>query len=262
MPTLTIMTINVRGAIFNDGANIWPARADLCARTIVRHSPDLIGFQELMLENLELFRSRMPTFGCELGPRYNDDPPHAHPSLMWRATRLHLTAAGGFWLSGTPERHSADWNTACIRTATWARLVCAESGSELLALNTHLDHVSELARVEGARLIVRRLAELGAARIPTIVTGDFNCDPGSAAYQAFIEAGFTDTFSVAADQDDCMTFHGFHGAEWRTRRHDANERIDWILARGMRPQSCAIIRDAAPPLYPSDHYPVVATVAY
>jgi exonuclease III len=39
-------------------------------------------------------------------------------------------------------------------------------------------------------------------------------------------------------------------------------RIDWILfadsADTLRALSCEIIHDAQPPVYPSDHYPVVA----
>ena len=39
-------------------------------------------------------------------------------------------------------------------------------------------------------------------------------------------------------------------------------RVDWILTRDgtrhLHTSSSTIVRDAAPPLYPSDHYPVVS----
>ena len=59
----------------------------------------------------------------------------------------------------------------------------------------------------------------------------------------------------------------FHAYGWSksspsgTRRRGPM-RYDWILfadpSGALRPISCEIIRDAQPPFYPSDHYPVVA----
>jgi exonuclease III len=43
-------------------------------------------------------------------------------------------------------------------------------------------------------------------------------------------------------------------------------RIDWILVRGgelpAQVHSSDIVHDARPPLYPSDHFPVVAEVTF
>jgi exonuclease III len=58
------------------------------------------------------------------------------------------------------------------------------------------------------------------------------------------------------------TFHGFRGRGYSVNGDQSAWRLDWILARsGARSvsvKSCAIVRQAVPPLYPSDHYPVVA----
>jgi len=60
--------------------------------------------------------------------------------------------------------------------------------------------------------------------------------------------------------------HAFAGAAYRPDgwRRDF-WRIDWILVRaggpGLRVSTCRNLRDAAPPRFPSDHYPVVADVA-
>lgn len=43
-------------------------------------------------------------------------------------------------------------------------------------------------------------------------------------------------------------------------------RVDWILARGgnhpLQMVASAIVRDEAPPTYPSDHYPVINEIAF
>lgn len=256
------MTFNVRGAHFNDGANRWPARADLNIATIRKHAPDLIGFQEVHPTNLDAYREHLTGYEYLIGPHYNDAEPYQHPTIAWNRERLRLLESGGFWLSLTPDCHSRAWDTACTRAATWARLEWIEGGLTLLHLNTHLDHISEMARMEGARMIVRQLQRLAQDGEPVIVTGDFNCPPTSVAHQIFEQHGFVDTYTAAGHAAATPTFHGFRGPAYVPDAQDA-DRIDWILLydpfQRLHVSACEIIYDAAPPLYPSDHYPVMAT---
>ncbi|MEN9934820.1 MAG: hypothetical protein RLZZ387_1399 [Chloroflexota bacterium] len=251
------MTFNVRGARFQDGENVWPNRAALSADVIRRYAPDLIGFQELELQNYAFYREHLRGYEAALGPGYNNVPPFQYPAIFWRRERLKLRDTGGFWLSTTPGVHSAAWGTDCIRSAGWVRLALPEAGAELLHLNTHLDHISEPARAQGATLIAERLGALWADGVPAVVTGDFNCPPGSAAHHALLAAGLEDSHARLHGGAPVMTFHGFKGDGFQPQPHDALDRIDWVLARGLRPTACAIVTDAVPPHYPSDHYPVV-----
>ncbi len=261
---LKVMSFNVRGAGFEDGENSWEHRADLNVRTVRKHAPDLVGLQEFQQGNRESYEGRFPEYGLMMGPKANNSEPHEYMAILWRTSRLELLDSGGFWISRTWDRHSADWNTACIRSAHWARFRCAGTDIELLFLNTHLDHVSELARVEGSRLIAERLRELRPEGVPVILTGDFNCEPGSPTYRNFVDAGFRDVYlaSGSHDAERSNTFHGFRVEEFVSRKPDATARIDWILtldgAHGLRARSCEILRDHEGALYPSDHYPLLA----
>jgi endonuclease/exonuclease/phosphatase family metal-dependent hydrolase len=144
----------------------------------------------------------------------------------------------------------------------------------MVHLNTHLDHISEQARVEGTKLILGRLASMQSDGSAAIVTGDFNAPAGSplrgepsAAYALFADAGFVDAHLACGNDGDparSFTYHGFEGETFRGS-DAAPRRIDWILLRDgastrTRAASCEIVRDGAPPLYPSDHYPVVADI--
>jgi endonuclease/exonuclease/phosphatase family metal-dependent hydrolase len=264
MNPLRVMCFNIRGSRFDDGANRWPERAALNVATIAAHAPDLIGFQELDLVNLELYRERLPQYEYVLGPPYNDHEPFQYPTIAFDPRRLRLLDQGEFWLSTTPERHSAAWDTACIRAANWARFAWPDAGLEFLHLNTHLDHVSELARVEGARLIVARVAQLAGPALPALITGDFNCRPGSEAYRAFAEAGYDDTYKLAGGSEEVNTFHGFEGGAF-VAREGTPLQIDWVLLRQgeprLAPAAWRVVEDAAPPLYPSDHYPIIVDLA-
>jgi endonuclease/exonuclease/phosphatase family metal-dependent hydrolase len=258
------MTFNIRGALNDDGPNRWPERADLNVRTILRHAPDLIGFQELHPGNLETYRVRLPGYHHVLGPPYDNTPDEYHyPSIFWNPQRLDLLESGGFWLSQTPERHSGAWNTDCIRSATWARLAWREAGLKFIHLNTHLDHISEWARVEGAKLILEWLEPARWEGLPVVVTGDFNCMPDSAAHLLFMDAGFQDTYTAAGYTEPRYTYHGFQGKAFTPWANGA-DRMDWILIRDGQQRldvvTCEVVDDAEPPVYPSDHYPVVAVI--
>jgi len=62
--------------------------------------------------------------------------------------------------------------------ATWVVLHDREGGREFLFVNTHLDHVGQVARDEGVNLLRERIEALRGDR-PVILTGDFNSEPGS-----------------------------------------------------------------------------------
>jgi endonuclease/exonuclease/phosphatase family metal-dependent hydrolase len=257
---MKIMTFNIRGAIYEDGINHWRHRAALNVRTIQRYAPDLIGLQEAHLENLDYYRQHLPGYTIEQGYPYNNHAPYQYTSIVWNPNHLRMLESGGFWLSETPDEISGSWDTACFRSATWAIFEWLPTRLKFLHVNTHLDHISELARREGANLIAQKTSQvLKTCDVSkAILTGDFNCMPGSAAYRVFQVAGFSDTYPT--DAPAVNTFHNFQGSAYTPQPHET-DRIDWILLRGWDGlgQACEIIRDAEPPLYPSDHYPVMLT---
>jgi len=269
MSRLRVMTFNVRGSYHpDDGPNQWPDREALNVATIRARAPHLVGMQEVQTGNLKAYHRLLPEHHWTAWPEYGDAPPHEWPAIYWRPDALRPLDSGGFWLSETPDRHSRSWDTDCIRSAAWVRFRHAATGATLVHLNTHLDHISERARIEGSRLILSRLDELQADGAAAIVTGDCNDRPGSATHGLWLDAGFAEAHLAAGHADDparTFTYHGWRGTSFR-REGDAPVRIDWVLVRPgartpARVVACDIVRDAAPPVYPSDHYPVIAEIA-
>jgi endonuclease/exonuclease/phosphatase family metal-dependent hydrolase len=268
-----VMSFNVRGSFRDLGTpNAWEARAALNVETIRNSLPDLIGFQELQSGNLETYRETLPRYGHVLGPRYGNGARPSFNAIFFDPRRLRLLEQGGFWLSETPERYSSSWGSRVVRSANWAYFVPFDAGPSLLHLNTHLDHVSTTARVEGSRLLLREISVLlrrfGDETPVVVVTGDFNCRPGTPTYRNFAQGGFVDTYLAAGDPhgEDAHTFHAFKGSRYRDARPGLGpRRIDWVLLRDplrrLRPLSCLILRDHAGETYPSDHYPVLAVLA-
>jgi hypothetical protein len=158
---LRVMSFNIRGfSRKGDGTNSWENRAALNVATIKRYAPDLIGLQLLQAESLAAYREKLPEYAHILGPGAGNGAPHEFNAIFFDPTRLTVLDAGGFWLSKTPQRYSSSWGSRVARSANWAKFWSPSEGLSFLHLNTHLDHVSGLARAKGSELILRKITEL------------------------------------------------------------------------------------------------------
>jgi endonuclease/exonuclease/phosphatase family metal-dependent hydrolase len=274
--TFRIMTFNIRGAVPDrDGPNAWEHRASLTLSLIERTTPDLIGFQELMHRNLKAYQKWLRTYQWVLGPPTMEETRLNYNAIFWNLSRLDLLESGGFWLSPTPEQWSRGWESRYVRAATWARFRWRHTGQAFCHLNVHLDAESAQARLQSCPLLLRQLAALHLDRLPVLLTGDFNCHANGlsapsdeettlmhASYRFLLDHGFVDTYLAAGhlDAPPGGTYHGFEGVHY-----EPAWRVDWILTRNgassFTVHACDILQDAAPPLYPSDHYPVLAELA-
>jgi endonuclease/exonuclease/phosphatase family metal-dependent hydrolase len=267
---LRVMSFNVRGSFHDVGKkNAWRNRADLNVATIERYAPHVVGLQEAQRGNLGAYQKDLPRYAHIRGPRYGNTMPHDFNTILFDSERLEPLDSGGFWISETPEEYSKSWETSVARSATWVLFRVTGAEFSFLHLNTHLDHVSALARQEGSKLVVRRAAQISARKDidpPTIVTGDFNSRPGNRAHRNFTESGFIDTYLAAGNEDgqSANTFHAFMGTRYRDAHPERGpRRIDWILLKDpkgrLRVESHRIIHDADEDsgLFPSDHYPIL-----
>ena len=246
-------------------SDIWANRADFNLATIKRYAPDIIAFQELCPEQWQTYRepfAEFQHFGAET---------NLGTAILWKASRFEKIAEGFFYLGDNPHEHKMDWGADGARSAGWVKLRELTSSTEFLVLNTHFDDESELSRIKSAPLILEQLTQLNPNNdLPIIMCGDFNCNPWSPVYQTFLADNFVDTYRAAgnADSADSNTFHGFHGRDYFALEwgNQIFWRVDWILARNgkqrLQTTSCTIVRDAAPPVFASDHYPVVTELMF
>ena len=181
------------------------------------------------------------------------DEPHTESpvnSVMFRRARFDLISHGGFWLSETPHiTSSRSWDSARVRLANWVRLRDLESGTDFHFINTHLDHVSQEAREQQARLIVEDSAAYPGT-YPQLLTGDMNCAGDNAAIDCFRNGGWQDSYSAIHGADNPDTFHGFRGTDY----DGTPGKIDWIFSRGqVTAITSQIVRQERDGRYMSDH---------
>lgn len=263
--SLSVMSFNIRYANPGDGAYLWPTRVDRVCEAICDYAPDILGTQEVLHSQLVDMQQRLPGYSSVGVAREDGRTQGEYAALWFRNDRFLLADSGNFWLSATPlEPGSLGWDGACVRIATWALLTDRATGREVLALNTHLDHVGPLARKLGARLVISTLDSIRAGRdIPIVVTGDFNSGPEDP-----VIVDITSADTPGALTDSRRTATTLTGPEWTfhdfdRQPMDERDRIDYIFYRGpLSPVGYTTIdRRNAGGLYLSDHCPIYVVFA-
>lgn len=256
---LRVMTYNLRYAS-DRPPNAWPDRRPVMQELIRREAPDVIGTQEGLYPQLRELAAGLPDYEW-IGLGRAGGSRDEFCAIFYRRDRFEPVAFDHLWLSDTPEViGSITWGPKYRRMASWVRLRDRGTGREFEVWNTHFDHEVETARQKSAALIRDRLAQVDLA-VPLVLVGDFNCLAGrSRAHEILTgEAGLTDTWDAAPSRRNAglNTFNNFQPPV------SAGERIDWILAR--RPaavEAAGIVDYAGLSQFPSDHFPVTATVRF
>lgn len=251
---LKVMSYNIRNGNAGDGDNAWPKRAHLFFQTIRAFGPDLLGMQEVIQSQLEESVKALPEYEHVGVAREDGKQAGEYAPIFFRVDRFALIETGNWWLSPTPEVvGSVGWDAALTRIATWAKLIDKRSSETIFVVNTHFDHVGEIARHESAKLLRAKLKDQSGK---VIVTGDFNASDGSAPIDAMLEGGFfTDTFREvhSTPTDEEASFHGFSG-------NIEGKRIDFIFTHGYEIKDATIDRTREGKRCGSDHDAVTATL--
>jgi len=255
-PTVKIMSFNIRLGSANDGDDSWPHRRELVADTIRAFAPDFLGLQEAERAQLDELLEALPEYAA-VGVGRAADGGGEYSSVLYRRSRFDVASSGTYWLSPTPsEPGSKGWGNGPPRICTWVRVFDRKTDRRFYVFNTHWDHQSQPARLQGAQLMAKRIAAREVAADPFLVMGDFNADEENPARLALAEAGLRDAFSeLHPEQTVIGTFNGFKG---RTE----GAKIDAVLvSEHWKPLQATIDRTEVEGRFPSDHFPVTAILS-
>ena len=256
---IKVMSFNIRLGVAKDGENRWDLRKELVVKTIREYNPDLLGLQEVFPMQEEYLRENFPGYVYYGRSRLVDPNDGEACSVMFRKDRFDAIEKSTFWLSETPdEPGSKSWDSSLPRIANMISLKDKQvRGKKLVLINTHFDHRGKVAREEAAKIIKNRVSALEkGARV--VITGDFNSGEGSRPYQSLMGGSIIDTFRMVHPNrtEEESTF-----TAWKGRL--IGNRIDWVLcSANFQILSATINRSHDKGRYPSDHYPVTATLNY
>lgn len=257
---LRVVSFNIRYGTAKDGDNEWSKRRELLFEVTRELDADILGLQEALAFQIDEIEDAVPGYAVVGVGRDDAGRGGEYTAILFRTSRLGVADAGTFWFSDTPEvPASRSWGNRITRICTWARFVDRD-GRGFYVFNLHLDHESQPSREQSVALLARRIAARAFPAEPVIVTGDFNAGERNAAITALVSPEsaprFVDTFrALHPDAAEVGTFTGFKFG------NTAGEKIDYVLVQpGIEVLSAGIVRTSLDNRYPSDHFPVAATI--
>ena len=254
---LDVMTFNIRTAIGRDGDNSWPFRKNLVSETILDSDPDIVGLQEALAEQIDFLESEMPEYrwiGVDRGLNGGEGLSEATP-IFYKYREMAPIESGTFWLSDDPNPPTQRRRVS--RIVTWARFHLFETRQQVYVYNTHFTLRRGQRQLQSASQINAHIADLprGSA---VLVMGDFNAvAETSETWQVATSDGLRDAWVVAEHREGpALTANGF-----RAPRQGWEGRIDWLLVGGpIAVDRVETVVNSSNGRYPSDHYPVVASL--
>ena len=258
---LQVMSFNIRYGTAKDGDNHWSARREMLFDLIRERDADLVGLQEALAFQIDEIQAAVPGYAVVGVGRDDGGRAGEWSAILFKVGRFRVADAGTFWFSDTPEvPASKSWGNNITRICTWARLIDRD-GRGFYHFNLHLDHESQPSRDRSTALLRQRIEARAFLTDPVVVTGDFNVGERNPALAALVSKGnpaspFVDTYRVLyPDETVVGTFTGFKMG------NTAGEKIDYVLVQpGAEVISAEIIRASRNDRYPSDHFPVAATI--
>lgn len=252
-----LMSFNIRYGTAEDGDQRWERRRSLALDRIRQFDPDLLGLQECRDDTqAEYVQSQLKEYEFFGVPRGGDGSTALEMApILFKKTVFQPIQQGVYWLSETPHvAGSKSWESIFPRTAVWVELLHWPTGRSLIFLNTHFDY--QMPAIERSASLLRRWLDDVLVKHPLVVTGDFNADKDSQAYQHLTgTSSLVDVLKAVRQEDGNEgTFHGY-GRE--------NRPIDWIVvSRQFKVIRARVDRFKAGSLYPSDHYPITALLEW
>lgn len=252
-----VMSFNIRLDVASDGENRWDLRKDKVAGLMNYYEADFIGGQEVTHPQLQYLRQSLNRYDYIGVGRDDGREEGEYSCIFFRKDKFTPVQSSTFWLSPWPDSVSFGWNAACRRVCTYGLFKSIQTGELLWVFNTHFDHISGEARLESAKLIIRKIGELNKEGLPVVLSGDFNSRPDDPPSRYILEHmknsraispivwGGPDTwnaFKFNSKPDGC---------------------IDYIFVSDtprIRIRKFATLTDSYEMKYPSDHFPVMATL--
>ncbi|WP_299182447.1 endonuclease/exonuclease/phosphatase family protein [uncultured Chryseobacterium sp.] len=255
---LKVMSFNIRLQLASDKENAWTERKPEALALLNYYHPDFFGVQEALPEQMKDIKNGLVNYDYVGVGRDDGKEKGEFSAIFYDKNRLQVLKSGTFWLSETPEKPSKGWDAAYNRVCSYAVFKDKKSKKEFLALNLHFDHVGNVARVQSADLILKKIKELNPGNLPIILSGDFNLTEDTEPIK-IISKNLNDSFyhSETPHYGPVGTFTAFNINEI------PKDRIDYIFIKGFKVKSHRHINDRRENLlYPSDHFPVLVELKF
>ncbi len=254
--SFNVATFNIRYDNPRDSGNLWVNRAPIVTNLIRFHDFDVFGVQEGLKNQIDDMSAALPEYARYGKGRDDGKEAGEHSVIYYKKDKFKLLKSGDFWLSATPNVPGKGWDaTCCNRICSWVYLENTDSKKKFYLFNVHFDHQGVIARKESGKLMVQKIKEI-AGNEAVLLTGDLNGVRESEWYQTIANSGIVKD----AYLDVKFPYHNNSSSNgFRTPRGMGV--IDHIfMSKQFSATRWGILTDTYFGKYPSDHFPVMATV--
>lgn len=254
----SVMTFNIRNsrALEDQQDHNWNDRKEKVIKIIESNNPDIIGFQEVLHNQMCYLVDQLDYKYSYYGIGRDDGKHKGEYNPIFFNNKFDLFDKGTFWLSDTPTIPSKTWPGCCYRTCSWIKLRFDKE--DLLIANTHLDEKYTDTRMKSIEV----LSNLKNMKIKSLILmGDFNFEVNSIEYKNITEKlWIKDSFKEFNSPYDknLVTYHGYTGE----RSSPSKRLIDFVFwnSISLKISSSFIIYDNPGPkksTLSSDHWPLM-----
>ncbi|MBC2152107.1 endonuclease/exonuclease/phosphatase family protein [Listeria innocua] len=253
----SVTTFNIRFDDTSERKKSWELRKTLTKSLLDKYQWDFMGVEEPILPQMRDMKEMLDWdyFGVGRDDGYEKGE---FTAVFYNSARFRLLQEGHFWLSETPDVPSIHSTAMFPRICVWGKFADSD-GKQFYIFNTHLDHISEEARLFASQLLLKKAAII-AEDSPVIILGDFNTAPNTTTYN-FITKKYQDAqlISQTPIKGPIGSFHDFQPL----RPENELEKIDYIfVSKEFRVHSYKTITDQVDGCSASDHFPVTATLEW
>ncbi|MCL2772720.1 MAG: endonuclease/exonuclease/phosphatase family protein [Oscillospiraceae bacterium] len=267
--SIRILTFNILYDYGDDFPYSWQSRRELVFSLLRFHAPDVFCLQEPLKNQVDDLANKFPDYdiysvGCK-----DDEHEGQHMSIFYLKRKFDMLSFGRFGLSEKPDEMGyIGWDAKNPRIAVWVKLFHKDTKQSLYIASTHLDHIGEMARQQGALLLINEMRKI-ANDMPVLICGDFNANTDSQTYKNMIDGGFVDCSASPGiiKSDLPYTYHKFlldKGNDEIEKFKDDNrvmKVIDHIFYKGdVKVLRHGTLSDNYMGVYPSDHFPKVCDI--
>ncbi|HBM4311107.1 TPA: endonuclease/exonuclease/phosphatase family protein [Listeria innocua] len=253
----SVTTFNIRFDDTSERKKSWELRKTLTKSLLDKYQWDFMGVEEPLLPQMRDMKEMLDWDYFGVG-RDDGFEKGEFTAVFYNSARFRLLQEGRFWLSETPDVPSIHSTAMFPRICVWGKFADSD-GKQFYIFNTHLDHISEEARLFASQLLLKKAAII-AEDSPIIILGDFNTAPNTTTYN-FITKKYQDAqlISQTPIKSPIGSFHDFQPL----RPENELEKIDYIfVSKEFRVHSYKTITDQVDGCSASDHFPVTATLEW
>ena len=258
----SIMTYNIRcGYCDENNLNNWNSRKELLLSIIKKNNADLIGFQEVVQNQLEYLKTNLADYNYFGSGREADGSGEGcyifYKKLAFTIDSVH---SGTKWYSSTPDiAGSNDMGDKYNRIITYARFKNKITNKYFYHFNTHLTYIDSI-QIKYINFLTKIISNR-AIDDPFILSGDFNASEISPAIKELKgnlgTTGLIDSYREINPKGNITTFNNF------TQQADGIK-IDYIFIQGNKFKTISASCDSTviDGKNPSDHNAICAKITF